>query len=50
MYKALYLSPMIPSYNIPETVRFFGGLFGFEVARDEAEYAICIRTTKPFTF
>ena len=40
MYKALYLSPMIPSYNIPETVKFFKDLFGFTVARDEEGYAI----------
>jgi hypothetical protein len=31
MYKALYLSPMIPSSNIPETVRFFVDLFGFSL-------------------
>ena len=40
MYKALYLSPMVPSYNIKETVRFFTELFGFEVARDEENYVI----------
>jgi hypothetical protein len=34
MYKALYLSPMIPSYNPQETKRFFVELFGFEVVRD----------------
>ena len=31
---------MIPSYNIPETVRFFRDLFDFKVARDEGGYAI----------
>lgn len=40
MYKALYLSPMVPSYNIKETVRFFGELFNFKIARDENNYAI----------
>ncbi|MDB5023822.1 MAG: Glyoxalase-like domain protein [Mucilaginibacter sp.] len=39
MYKALYLSPMIPSYNVNETKRFFVELFGFEVARD-GDYVI----------
>ena len=40
MYKAIYLSPMVPSYNIRETVRFFTELFGFEVAKDEENYMI----------
>jgi len=31
MYNALYLSPMVPSYNIKETVNFFVSLFGFTV-------------------
>ncbi len=43
MYKALYLSPMIPSYNIPETVSFFVDIFGFSVARDEGNYAILFK-------
>ncbi|HZY35838.1 MAG TPA: hypothetical protein VFE53_04275 [Mucilaginibacter sp.] len=29
MYKALYLSPMIPSYNMRETAAFFIDLLGF---------------------
>jgi hypothetical protein len=40
MYKALYLSPMVPSYNIKETMRFFVELFSFNVARDEGNYVI----------
>jgi hypothetical protein len=40
MYKALYLSPMVPSYNIRETVRFFVELFSFKVARDDNSYVI----------
>lgn len=40
MYKALYLSPMIPSFNIPETVSFFTGILLFKIARDEKGYAI----------
>ncbi len=40
MYKALYLSPMVPSYNIRETLNFFVELFSFKVARDEGNYVI----------
>jgi hypothetical protein len=40
MYKALYLSPMVPSYNIRETLKFFVELFDFKVARDEGSYVI----------
>jgi hypothetical protein len=39
MYKALYLSPMIPSFNIRETRNFFADLFGFEVLMD-GDYTI----------
>jgi len=46
MYKALYLSPMIPSYNMPETVRFFRDVFGFKVARDETGYAILYKDSQ----
>lgn len=40
MYKALHLSPMIPSYNISETANFFKELLGFAIGRDEGNYAI----------
>jgi len=40
MYKALYLSPMIPSYNIQETSKFFKELFSFKAAREEFGYVI----------
>jgi catechol 2,3-dioxygenase-like lactoylglutathione lyase family enzyme len=40
MYQVISLSPMVPSYNIPETVRFFTELFGFEIARAEENYVI----------
>jgi hypothetical protein len=46
MYKALYLSPMIPSYNITETTGFFRDLFDFKVARDEAGYAILYKDSQ----
>jgi hypothetical protein len=40
MYKVMYLSPMVPSYNIRETLRFFTDLFSFKIARDENAYVI----------
>ncbi len=40
MYKALHLSPMIPSYNVRETLSFFTTVLGFGVVRDEGTYAI----------
>jgi hypothetical protein len=40
MYKALYLSPMIPSFNISETALFFQNLFDFDIVRDEKIYVI----------
>ncbi len=40
MYKALYLSPMIPSFDLAETGRFFKGVLGFSVVMDTAGYAI----------
>lgn len=39
-YKALYLSPMIPSFNIEETVRFFKDILGFFPVIDTVNYAI----------
>jgi hypothetical protein len=43
MYKALYLSPMVPSYNVRETLKFFVDLFNFKVARDENDYVIIFK-------
>ena len=40
MYKAKYLSPMIPSYNIEKTVSFFIDLLDFKVGRDDKTYFI----------
>ena len=40
MYKALYLSPMIPSFNLEETSRFFTSLLNFKTARNEPTYVI----------
>ena len=40
MYKAKYLSPMIPSFNIEETVSFFTNLLDFKVRRDEKTHVI----------
>lgn len=40
MYKAIYLSPMIPSYNIRETAGFFRDILRFEPVMEEESYAI----------
>ena len=40
MYKAKYLSPMIPSFNIEKTVSFFTNLLDFKIGRDEKTYVI----------
>jgi catechol 2,3-dioxygenase-like lactoylglutathione lyase family enzyme len=43
MYKALFLSPMIPSYNLRETTYFFTDVLDFEVVRKEDMYGILIK-------
>ena len=40
MYKALYLSPMVPSFDIKGTVSFFTIILGFKIARDDNDYSI----------
>lgn len=40
MYKARYLSPMIPSFDIPKTVSFFADVLDFKIVRDEQTYVI----------
>ena len=40
MYKALYLSPMLPSFNIGETVLFFTDILQFKIGRDDKRYVI----------
>lgn len=40
MYKAKYLSPMIPSFDIQKTVSFFTDLLDFKVGRDDKTYVI----------
>jgi len=40
MYKALYLSPMVPSFNIKGTVSFFTEILDFKIARDDSSYSI----------
>lgn len=41
MYKTLYLSPMIPSFNMRETARFFRDILSFATVMDTPQYAIC---------
>jgi hypothetical protein len=40
MYKAKYLSPMIPSFNIEKTVSFFIDLLDFKIGRNYETYFI----------
>jgi hypothetical protein len=40
MYKAMYLSPMIPSTDINATTAFFTDFFGFGVFQADSNYAI----------
>lgn len=40
MYKALYLSPMIPSFDLKKTSEFFTGMLGFETYMDSDTYKI----------
>ena len=40
MYKALYLSPMVPSFDIKETVSFFTDILEFKIGRDDSTYCI----------
>lgn len=40
MYKALYLSPMVPSYDIKATLNFFVDVFSFKAVMDTENYAI----------
>lgn len=42
-FKVLYLSPMIPSFNIPETLSFFQNILGFSIVMNLETYAICQR-------
>ncbi|MFN8256245.1 MAG: hypothetical protein U0W24_11180 [Bacteroidales bacterium] len=41
MYKALYLSPMIPSFNLEETSRFFIEILDFSMVMNAGNYVIC---------
>ncbi len=43
MYKALHLSPMIPSYNLPETAAFFTDIMEFSFYRNEPGYAVLLK-------
>lgn len=40
MYNALYLSPMIPSFNFELTRNFFVEILGFNTVMDSSEYMI----------
>ncbi len=40
MYKAIHISPMIPSFDIRETVYFFQDVLDFKISINENTYAI----------
>ncbi|HMS66469.1 MAG TPA: hypothetical protein PKD83_14590 [Ignavibacteria bacterium] len=40
MYKALHISPMIPSYDMKETISFFQNILEFKIHMDTETYAI----------
>lgn len=40
MYKAMYLSPMVPSYDLEATGRFFRELLSFDAVMASNEYAV----------
>lgn len=37
----MFISPMIPSFNIADTTRFFKAVLGFSPVMETEEYAIC---------
>lgn len=43
MYKAKFLSPMIPSFNILETSKFFIELLDFSIVMESPNYAILLK-------
>ena len=43
MYTAKYLSPMVPSFNIPGTVAFFASLLNFKIVRDDKTYVMLMK-------
>jgi catechol 2,3-dioxygenase-like lactoylglutathione lyase family enzyme len=40
-YKALFLSPMIPSTNLSETVGFFRDILDFSTVMENEAYVVC---------
>lgn len=40
-YKALFLSPMIPSTNLLETLRFFKDILSFSTVMENEAYIVC---------
>lgn len=43
MYKALYLSPMIPSFHVATTTAFFKEILGFEASTESPGYSIMVK-------
>jgi catechol 2,3-dioxygenase-like lactoylglutathione lyase family enzyme len=43
MYKAKFISPMIPSHDMKKTADFFKDILGFDSVMDTESYSICIK-------
>ena len=43
MYKALFLSPMVPTYDVCKTTDFLHDALGFDIRNLDSGYAICQR-------
>jgi hypothetical protein len=43
MYKALQISPVIPSFDVRTTVNFFTDLLSFSIVRDDVTYVILMK-------
>ncbi|MFI5160701.1 MAG: hypothetical protein ACHQHN_05455 [Sphingobacteriales bacterium] len=40
MVKAIHVSPMVPSYDVKDTIHFFEDIFGFTVFAGDENYAV----------
>jgi predicted enzyme related to lactoylglutathione lyase len=40
MYKALFISPMVPSFDLPLSMNFFQTLLGFQVTMETEGYTV----------
>ncbi len=40
MFKAIHVSPMVPSYDVRHTIHFFEDIFGFAIFVGDENYAV----------